>query len=195
MFSRAMNEAPITTKRRPVLAMSGWLLFVCLFLPTLKVCGSPTAPISFPPVYGIYVGAALIALIAGSRTLRTRRVLSYVVVALTYLSVTLYGWAFVMDVSPVVAACLAVVVLALGVVLVRALVRARPNPSHPLIACVVHATLTTLWCGLLALDGDAMWGAYVGIAASGVMLLSAVVALADERNRGAAEALPVARVL
>ena len=44
-----------TVRRRPLLAIPGWLLFGCLFLPTLRVCGDPTMPLEFPPSYAVYL--------------------------------------------------------------------------------------------------------------------------------------------
>src|SRR5512138_201224 len=87
MNDTSSSPPPITAKRRPLLAISGWVLLVCVFLPTLEVCGSPTAPVSFPPCYGVYLGGMLVALIAGARTLRSRRIVLPVLVAIDYVSV------------------------------------------------------------------------------------------------------------
>src|SRR5690606_7975383 len=68
----APAEAPVP-RRRPFIAVSGWLLLLCLFLPTLRVCGKPTLPIEFPPTYVGYLGAAVIAVFAVARRPRTRQ--------------------------------------------------------------------------------------------------------------------------
>ena len=57
-----MTDEPVTVRRQPLLAIPGWLLFGCLFLPTLRVCGDPTMPLEFPPSYVVYLGGLVVAL-------------------------------------------------------------------------------------------------------------------------------------
>lgn len=81
-------------RRRPVVALSGWVLFVCLFLPTLRVCSSPAAPIESPPVYGVYLGAAVIGVAALAASPRVRRVAHAVLLGLWFATGAgfLVGW-------------------------------------------------------------------------------------------------------
>ena len=68
-----MTTEPEAVRRKPLLAIPGWLLFGCLFVPTLRVCGDPTMPIQFPPSYAVYLGGLVIALLGGARLMRSRR--------------------------------------------------------------------------------------------------------------------------
>src|SRR4051794_30898198 len=67
------DDDAVPQRRKPLIAGTGWLLFVCAFLPTLKVCGDPMAPVEFPFDYAVYLGAAVLAVVATVRSLRKRR--------------------------------------------------------------------------------------------------------------------------
>src|SRR4051812_23575720 len=82
-------QAPV--RRRPVFAISGWLMLVLLFLPTLRVCSDPTAPIEFPPTYFVYVGSIIAAFGAWSRSRRARHVTVVVLFAMWIAAVDLIG--------------------------------------------------------------------------------------------------------
>ena len=77
-------------RRRGVLGISGWLLFACLFLPTLRVCGDPMAPIQFPPTYGLYLGGIAVAVIGFATLRRTREAWFVVLLALYIASILTY---------------------------------------------------------------------------------------------------------
>ncbi len=187
--------------RRPTLAISGWTLLVCLFLPTLRVCGDPTAPIEFPPTYVLYVGSAVVGALALAQTVRARRGAFGALVVLWYLSLAGIGVAWAGAEAFPAGFFVSVVGLAIGIWLVLALVKKPASDRVIAGACAVHALACVLWNGLLAADPEAMWGAAVALVASVVMLVTACVYVTDEqrahveRRRDAPPPLPTARVV
>lgn len=194
-----MSNDARPVKRRSPLGVSGVLLFVCLFLPTLRVCGDPTAPIQFPPTYGIYIGGLLIGILGFSVVRRVRRnlmiALSGIYIASVGAFVSLWVGAATVEVAGLVigGAMLGVLVFAL-----RHMVRATWTERAPAVMCVVHALLSLGWSSLLAFDDDGMWGAMVSLGAASLMLFASVGyvmgAFADERAAAEPE-LPSARVV
>src|SRR5439155_15369868 len=68
-------DTPTVARRQRRLALpTGILLAVCLFLPTVRVCGSPTYPITVPPFWTPYLLGIGVAILGGARTLRGLRV-------------------------------------------------------------------------------------------------------------------------
>ena len=185
-------------KRRSPLGVSGLLLFACLFLPTLRVCGDPTAPIQFPPTYGIYIGGLLVGILAFSVVRRTRRNL---MIALAGIYIASIGTFAALWVGAVTAEVVGLVVgaLMIGVLVLalRHMVRATWTERAPAVLCVVHALVSLGWSSLLAFDPDGMWGAMVSLGAASLMLFAsigyAMGAFADERAAAEPE-LPSARV-
>jgi hypothetical protein len=190
---------PTETKRRPFLSISGWLLFVCLFLPTLKVCGTPEAPISFPPVYGVYLGGLLVAFLAGSRTLRSRKAMFVLLSFVYYATFACIGAIIATDVAQAIGAVAILGGLGGALVLVGVLTRVTIGPRVVAWGCLVHAMVACLWCGLIAGDKEAVWGAYVGFGAAVAMLVLAIGFVVDEHRQAIAARLgaqlPVARTL
>lgn len=195
------DDAKPQRPRRPI-AGTGWLLFVCAFLPTLRVCSDPISPFMFPPVYVVYLGAAAIAVIAMVRTLRARR--GWFTAWFVLWLATALTWAglFLADVAG--AATLVVILGGLvGMVFAAAAFhRARYTERGMWIGGIVRGSLSTIWYLLLATDHGAMWGAYVGLASSVAFIVASAVALAHHvadlaRKRRETEPapLPVARIV
>lgn len=195
-----MERMSESVRRRGVLGISGWLLFACLFLPTLRVCNDPVMPIQFPPTYGVYIGGVLVAMI-GFSTLRRRRRQMLLAVHALYL-VTLFSFATIWvgamanEVAGVVAGA---GFLALLVVLMRRAARVAWRERGVAIACFVHAIVAAGWSALLAFDPDGMWGAQVSLAAASLMLFAAGGYLASEvknpSDRAIEDPLPEARLV
>jgi hypothetical protein len=57
-------------RARRLVAVPGVVLLVCLFLPAMRVCNDPTAPIESPPCYAAYLGGIGIVIIAFARRKR-----------------------------------------------------------------------------------------------------------------------------
>lgn len=171
------------------------MLFVCVFLPTLRVCNDPMAPIEFPPAYGVYLGALLIAAIAFARTYR-RRVYGFTALAFVYYAT---GCVLLAAITGDVVLALVVVLPALAgsVQLVRMFVQIEWRERTISAACMTHALIATIWTFVIASDKDALYGAYVAVVASTLLLGAAISALvADVRaERAAREPVPTARVV
>jgi len=185
-------------RRRPALVVSGWLLFVCLFLPTLRVCGQPTLPVEFPPTYGIYLGGLVIALIAASRQLRRRRFAFAALAAIysTMLGVIAVGIGAGLHAS--LRFVLALAALAYAIVFTRKVaISERIGARTIATGCTVHSIIALGWTALIAGDPDRMWGAYVALGASTVLLFGSLAmcfaAFSDHRARRAWP-LPLARI-
>jgi hypothetical protein len=196
---KAMTE-PQPVRRRSALGMSGWLLFVCLFLPTLRVCNDPMMPVQFPPTYGIYLVGLLIGLI-GFTTIRRSRHGLFIAIATIYIA-TAFGFlalflaAEISDVAGVIAAfpLLGVLIMA-----VRQMTRTTWSERAVAVACVIHAVVSIGWSSLLAFDPDGMWGAWVSLFAASLMLFASIGywfgAAADARDAVDPMPLPAARVV
>jgi len=168
------DEPPV--KRRPVLGVSSLVLFVCIFLPVVEVCGTPTMPLQFPPVYPIYLGALLVGIKVFLDSARARRGVFVAIVAMWFTTLALIGSLSVGSVDAIVG-LLAFVVLAIAAVWgVIRIVKARPSDSAQLVVIALHAALSTAFYVLLAADRP-LWGVWPGLAAAAMMLFATIAAL------------------
>ncbi len=191
------DERPV--KRRSPLGVSGVLLFACLFLPTLRVCGDPTAPIQFPPTYGIYLAGLLIGFLGFSVRRRVRRNVFLGLAAIYIGSVGAFIGIWIgAELAQILGVIAGAAMLAGLVLLLRKMVRVTWTERAPAVICVVHSLVSLGWSALLAFDPDGMWGAMVSLGASSLMLFSsigyAMGAFAEERALAEPE-LPSARVV
>lgn len=161
-------------RRRGVLGISGWMLFACLFLPTLRVCGDPMMPVQFPPTYGVYICGILVAVI-GFSTLREsrRRALIgiqgiYLASGLTFVALWLGGE--LAEWLGLLAGAMFLVVLWF---VMRRSTLVKWTERAVAIGCFAHAMVSVGWSAMLAFDPDGMWGAQISLAASSVMLFAA----------------------
>lgn len=163
------------------------MLFVCLFLPTLRVCDSPSAPIEFPPCYVVYLGAIAVAVAAMSASLRLRRGAHATLLGLWFATGAgiLVVWAGAVAGEPV-GWMLAVIGLVLTILLIARLARLPWTTRGVIGGWIAHALLASTWNTLLAADDQAMWGAYVALGVSGLMLAGSAVALSSENAARAA---------
>jgi hypothetical protein len=177
-------EPPPPVRRRPLVAIPGWLLFVCLFLPTLRVCSSPSAPIEFPPAYAVYFGAIVIAVGAMSASLRVRRGAHATLLGLWFATgagflAVLFGGI----VSAALGWILAASGLVLTIVLIARLARSPWSVRGVIGGWIVHALIASAWNTLLVSEEAAVWGAYFALGVSGALLVASAVALSSENAR------------
>jgi hypothetical protein len=167
-----------TVRRQPLLAIPGWLLFGCLFLPTLRVCGDPTMPLEFPPSYVVYVGSLVVALLGGARLLRSRqRAMTLLATLWTATVFTLLAIAAGAEMA-LAGLMIGLLFLGLQIVLTRAMVRTPWGERAIAIGCLVHAVIASGWSALLAFDPEGMWGAHVALGAGLVMILASGIMIA-----------------
>jgi hypothetical protein len=155
-------------RHRRVTALSGILLFACMFLPAVDACG-PVMPYELPPVLPPYVLGLVFALIAIAQTARGLR---RGIVALRAVSV-LAAVAGVV-VIPIVPA-VGIPELGLGVVLLLVLGLWRTTEPRIAAAAAVVAAVSTLWFGLWCLGDGALIGVHLSLASSAGLLLGAVM--------------------
>jgi hypothetical protein len=175
------SEPPPPVRRRPLVAIPGWLLFVCLFLPTLRVCSSPSAPIEFPPSYAVYFGAVAIAIGAMSASQRVRRRAHAVLLGLWFATGagilagvfgsilgTSVGWTF------------AAIGLGLTIMVIARLARVPWSARGVIGVWLAHALIASVWNALLVGTTGSLWGAYFALGVSGALLVASVVAWSSE---------------
>lgn len=193
-----------TLRRQPLLAIPGWLLFVCLFLPTLRVCNDPTMPLEFPPSYAVYLGGLVVGIFATSTALQSRRrafAVLYTLWTLTMLTILAFVCGGGSD-SVALGVIIGGVCLFFQVKLTKAMLVTAWSERAMAIGCFIHGLIATAWSALLGFSPDGMWGAYVAFGASLVMMVvsGAMVARAHEellriRRESEPAPLPEARAI
>jgi hypothetical protein len=155
-------------RHRRVTALSGILLFACLFLPAVDACG-PVMPYELPPVVPPYALGLVFALIAIAQT---ERGLRGGIVALRAVSaITAAAGVVVMPVVPEIG----IPELVLGVGLLGVIGLWRTSERRVAAAAIVVAAVSALWFGLWCLDDGALIGVYLSVASSGGLLVGAVM--------------------
>lgn len=154
---------------RRLTALSGTLLFACMFLPAFNACGQPLRPYEAPPALPPYVYGLVLALIAISRTPRALRL---GIVALRALAV------LAMVASVVVFFLLppfGVLLLIVGAMLLSLVGRSGPMESGVAASGVAVAVLSMIWFGILSVFEDALLGVYLSLASSTGLFASALL--------------------
>lgn len=156
------DERPTVPRRRRLPLPAGVVLALCIFLPALRVCGSPTYPITMPPFWSPYVLGALVAVMAAARTPRGMRAARVAISAIVVLTALGFG---VLLVGSHQAQPIAVGMFAFAVAFVVVSRRGEPElrAAHATIGVGVGCAP---WFALLAFDPDGMWGAWISLAAS-----------------------------
>jgi hypothetical protein len=179
-----MDDAPVTTavepplvriapgtrvrRHRRVTALSGVLLFACMFLPAVDACG-PVLPYELPPVVPPYVLGLVFALIAIAQT---ERGLRRGIVALRAVSaIAAAAGVAVMAVVPEIG----IPELAAGIVLLLVIGLWRTTEHRLAAAAILVGVMSTLWFGLWCLDDGALIGVYLSLASSVGLLVGAVL--------------------
>jgi hypothetical protein len=161
------GERPTSARRRLALP-GGVVLALCIFLPALRVCGSPTYPITMPPFWSPYVLGALVAVMAIARTPRGLRA-TLIAVAVIYV-LNLIGWG-VVTMSTLEGAPIGLGMLVLAGAFI-ALTRRGELELRAAHATLLVGLACTPWFALLAFDPDGMWGAWVSLGASLALVIA-----------------------
>lgn len=149
------------------------LVVVCMFLPTIRVCHTESAPIAWPWFWSPYVVAALVFAAA---LMRPQALWGMVLALRIILGATLGGWAVIAfgifslaDAEPTyaIAGLVASVIIAALVV---------ESKLEVMVARIGAATAagTIWWSYLLVSSEHALWGASVSLGASIAMCVGCV---------------------
>ncbi len=157
------GDRPRTARRARGLALpTGVVLALCIFLPALRVCGSPTYPITMPPFWSPYLLGVGVAWLAGARTLRGAAAALIFVKAL--IALTAVGWGVIAcwssDGVPFGAGFLGIGALFL------AATHRGPFEERAARATIGTGAICTAWFAALAFDPDGMVGAWISFGAS-----------------------------
>lgn len=153
-------------RHRWLTAPSGVVIFICLFLPAVRICGSPTYPYEAFGVQTPYVLGLLAAVVA---VVRRPRALAGVVLAMRILIwVTAVGWAIALvvigidegEVVPIL------VWVPVSAVLVWIFGRGPRDERAAVRATLGSAIACAVWFGLFVFDPGAMYGTYTGAVGS-----------------------------
>jgi hypothetical protein len=170
-WSYGEARAPHRVRRRHrwLTLPSSTVVFVCLFLPFLRVCGEPTPALAWPMFYSPYVVAALVfgAALAGPRALWGLALALRIVIWATVAS-----WCFVamvvVSVDPTVDVW-SVLSFASAVWLVFA-VFARGRPELVIARCGAAAGgASAVWFAGVATSPSGLYGAAISMVAAAVM--------------------------
>jgi hypothetical protein len=167
------SHPPACRRQRRLALPAGVVLALCVFLPALRVCGSPTYPVEIPPAWPPYLLGAIVAAMALSRRLETLR--GWTTVALLIGAGT--GGAF-----GLIAAwggrgeglAWGLGLWLVGGLFVWLIVRGRGIEERAARTVIGVGALCTPWFALLAFDPDGMIGARVSLAASVALIIAGV---------------------
>jgi hypothetical protein len=158
------GERPTVARRQRRFALpAGVVLAVCIFLPALRVCGTPTYPIQMPMFWSPYLLGFAVALLAGARTLRALRPALIMIEIVMGLTVLGYGTASLFGGGEGVG--IAFVIAAVGAGFFK-LVRWGGPEDRAAHATIAIGVICTPWFALIAADPEAMFGAWISLAAS-----------------------------
>lgn len=170
-------------RHRRVTALSGVLLFACLFLPAVDACG-PVIPYELPPVAPPYVFGLVFALIAISQTPRALR---RGIAALRVVSVLVaVAGLVVMAILPEVG----IPELGFGVALLAIIGLSRTSEARIAGAAIAVAAVSMPWFALWCLDDSALCGAYLSLAGSAGLFVGGVLWLRELAERPGVAAPP-----
>jgi hypothetical protein len=163
---------------RTFAAIPSIVLVICVFLPALRVCGDPTAPIAFPPCYAAYFGGLGIALVALARRRALVKLGASISIVLAIVTVGGTAALCVQDVA-LAAIALAAIALLLAIFAVRAIVRSTPRDGWLAVIALLQGVGSTIWAVVLAFDKNAMWGATVTLFAALGLVVAALAWLRE----------------
>jgi hypothetical protein len=160
-------------RHRLITAPSGLVLFVCLFLPAVEVCGSPTYPIEVwplatPYLLGLLVG--ILALVTGPRA-----VAGLVLAVRAVIWVTVVGWTVYLVGLAVTErddfVLPGLVWLFVGVSMVWMFGRGRRDEAAAARVTIATAVVCCVWFGLFCFDPGSLFGIYLSATAAVGLLI------------------------
>ena len=168
---RSPHPGSRTRHHRWLTLPSTAVVVICIFLPTLRVCGEATAPVQVPVVWTPYVIAALVFAAA---MVRSRDVAGLAIAIRVILGVTLFGFGLpaLAELQLAQFETVQLIPLASVVVVISTIVLPARTAEAMVARCgSVTGVISAVWFGLLAIDKDAMFGAYVSFGGAIAMAL------------------------
>ena len=162
---------PFATRRRhrPLTGTAGILLFVCMFLPALRGCGSShVVPLELPPFLPPYLYGLVFAVCVHARSQRAV-IASILALRLLATLVALAGFTVFL-----VAPAVGIVELALGAVLILAVGGRGYSEQRMALTAVILGLVCTLWFGMWSLSENALVGVHLSLASSLALLVGGV---------------------
>ncbi len=163
-----------TRRHRSVLGTAGILLFVCMFLPAMRGCGTaPVSPLDVPPFLPPYLFGLVFAIMA---SIRSSRAVFAGVIAVRFLAmlVALVGF-MVFLIAPSVG----IVELTVGMVLLTTIGVSGVSETRLAAATVIVGLVCTCWFGLWTASVDALYGVHLSLVSSIGLLIGGVVWLVE----------------
>lgn len=160
-------------RHRLITAPSGFVLFVCLVLPAVEVCGSPTYPLEVWPLATPYLLGLLVGILALVTSPRARAGLVLAVRGVVWATVA--GWTLYLVglaiterddfVLPgLVWVCVAGIMLWM-------FGRRRRDEAAAVRVTIATAVVCCVWFGLFCFDPGALFGIYLSaVAAVGILI-------------------------
>jgi hypothetical protein len=179
-------------RHRAFTAPSGILLFVCLFLPAYRVCGSPAYPYELWPLATPYALGALVAVMALLG--RPNEPHPLVVVIRGLMWATVIGWGvYLIGLAASEGEWLPALVWApVGTVILFLYGRGRDEPAAARVT-IATAVVSAVWFGLFCFDPGALAGIYIAAATAVIMLIGGLE-WRREIQRDRAPRIPDARL-
>ncbi|MEO7732980.1 MAG: hypothetical protein ABIY55_18595 [Kofleriaceae bacterium] len=149
-----------TRQARPLVGVSGLLLFACMFLPAVRGCDAPMTPLEVPPFLPPYLYGGVFALLA---VWRTARGLGLGVTLLRALSlIVVLGSIVVIVLAPPIGA----VELVLGGVLLAIVGLFGSSEARVAAAGIAVGVICAVWFGFWTMTPEALIGVHLALASS-----------------------------
>jgi hypothetical protein len=155
-------------RHRPLVGLSGLVLFACMFLPAVNGCHDPVVPFEVPPFWPPYLYGGVFALLALWRTARGVHLGVLALRALAALIVL--GSILVVLMAPPIG----IIEMMLGTVLLAIVGLAGTTEARIAGTGVAVGAVCTLWFGVWAITPDALLGVHLSLAASLGLLAGSV---------------------
>ncbi len=172
---RPMIPAGRTRRARPLVGLSGLLLFACMFLPAVRGCDAPMTPLEVPPFLPPYLYGGVFALLA---VWRTARGLGLGVTLLRALSlIVVVGSIAVIVLAPPIGA----VELMLGGALLALVGLFGSSEARVAATGIAVGVIGVVWFGFWTMTPEALIGVHLALASSIGLLVGCLAWLRELR--------------
>ena len=162
-----------TRRARPLVGVSGLLLFACMFLPAVRGCDAPMTPLEVPPFLPPYLYGGVFALLAVWRTARGLGVGVTLLRALSLIVVT--GSILVIVLAPPIG----VVELTLGCALLVIIGVVGSSEARVAVMGIAVGVISVVWFGFWTTTPEALIGVHLALAGSFGLLVGCLGWLRD----------------